>query len=410
MNNFDRGWVLTCFGTAVGAGMLYLPTQVGPGGIWSVILLTLIIFPVTYVSHIGVTRIIASCPKATDFVGAIEHDLGRTVGFTISILYFLSIVTACIGYSTGLTNIINSFLVNQLHFVEVSRPLLTFIVLLCMTMMLLGSARVMVIITSAATFPLIILLFFVSAYLIPHWNLSSFYEPFTIKNFLKYTFLLLPLLVFAMNFSPVCSSLASFYRKEYKSIDEAVGHTDTVIKWTSILLLIFVMFFLLSVCFASTPEMLLDAYRTNKDALTTLSLAYNSPILQYVFPLVAFLAIASSYFGHFEGTRDGLNGIIIQLIAWKNPALKDKLNLSKMKMFSTVALFAMIWFLSVCNLSILTILGALSGPIVAIYAYLMPVVMMKRIPRLRIYRSKWAAFVFVMGICVIVGYYVGKIM
>jgi serine transporter len=410
VNNFDRGWVLTCFGTAVGAGMLYLPIQVGPGGIWSVILLTLIIFPVTYVSHIGVTRIIASCPKATDFVGAIEYDLGRTVGFTISILYFLSIVTACIGYSIGLTNIINSFLVNQLHFVEMSRPLLTFIVLLCMTVMLVGSSKVMVIITSAATVPLIILLFFVSAYLIPHWNLSSFYEPFTIKNLLKYVFLLLPLLVFAMNFSPVCSSLASFYRKEYENIDEAVGHTDIVIKWTSILLLIFVMFFVLSVCFASTPEMLLNACRTNTDALTTLSLAYNSPVLQYIFPLVAFLAIASSYFGHFEGTRDGLNGIIIQLIAWKNPALKDKLNLSKMKMFSTVALFVMIWFLSICNLSILSILGALSGPIVAIYAYLMPVIMMKRIPRLRIYRSKWAAFVFVMGICVIVGYYVGKIM
>jgi len=52
----------------------------------------------------------------------------------------------------------------------------------------------------------------------------------------------------------------------------------------------------------------------------------------------------------------------------------------------------------------------LSAPIVAIYAYLMPVVMMKRIPRLRIYRSKLAAFVFIIGIFALVGYYVGKIM
>ncbi|BAG14218.1 amino acid permease [Candidatus Endomicrobiellum trichonymphae] len=410
MNNFDRGWILTCFGTAVGAGMLFLPIQAGPGGIWPVILLALIIFPLTYVSHSGITRIVASCPEATDIVGAIEHDLGRTVGFTISILYFLSIVSACIGYSIGLTNIINTFLVNQMHLTEISRPLLTLIILLSMTAMLFGNEKTVVLVTSALTFPLIVLLVFVSAYMIPHWNLSILYEPTTIRNFTKHSLLLLPLLVFAMNFSPVCSSLAAFYRKQYNRIDEAIKHTDLVVKWTSVLLLIFVMFFVISLCFCITPEILFNANKNNTDALTTLSLAYNSPILQYIFPVVSFLAIASSYFGHFEGTREGLNGIIVQIITWKNPARKSTLDLEKMRNVSTAVLFAIIWFLSVSNLSILFVLGALSAPIVAIYAYLMPVMMMKRIPRLLIYRSKLAAFIFVMGIFTLVGYYVGKIM
>ncbi|MDR0820247.1 MAG: amino acid permease [Endomicrobium sp.] len=410
MNNFDRGWILTCFGTAVGAGMLFLPIQAGPGGIWPVILLTLIIFPLTYGSHSGITRIVASCPGATDIVGAIENDLGRTIGFTISVLYFLSIVSACIGYSIGLTNIINTFLVNQMHFAEISRLLLTFIILLSMTVVLFGNEKIVVLVTSALTFPLIILLVFVSVYMIPHWNLSLLHEPIKIRDFTKYTLLLLPLLVFAMNFSPVCSSLAAFYRKQYNRIDEAIKHTDLVVKWTSILLLIFVMFFVISLCFCITPEILRSAGKNNTDALTTLSLAYNSPILQYIFPVVSFLAIASSYFGHFEGTREGLNGIIVQIITWKNPARKSTLNLKKMRIISTVVLFAIIWFLSVSNLSILSVLGALSAPIVAIYAYLMPIMMMKRIPRLRIYRSKLAAFVFVMGIFTLVGYYVGKIM
>ncbi|OEG69975.1 hypothetical protein ATZ36_01690 [Candidatus Endomicrobiellum trichonymphae] len=410
MNNFDRGWILTCFGTAVGAGMLFLPIQAGPGGIWHVILLTLLIFPLTYISHSGITRIVASCPETTDIVGAIEHDLGHTMGFTISVLYFLSIVSACIGYSIGLTNIINTFLVNQMHFAEISRPLLTLIILLSMTVVLFGNEKIVVIVTSSLTVPLIILLFFVSVYMIPHWNLSILYKPITIRNFTKHTLLLLPLLVFAMNFSPICSSLAAFYRKQYNRIDEAIKHTDIVVKWTSILLLIFVMFFVISLCFCITPEILFNANKNNTDALTTLSLAYNSPVLQYIFPIVSFLAIASSYFGHFEGTREGLNGIIVQIITWKNPARKNTLNLKKMRVISTVVLFAIIWFLAVSNLSILSVLGALSAPIVAIYAYLMPVMMMKRIPRLRIYRSKLAAFVFVMGIFTLVGYYVGKIM
>jgi serine transporter len=169
------------------------------------------------------------------------------------------------------------------------------------------------------------------------------------------------------------------------------------------------MFFVISLCFCITPEILFNAKKNNTDILTTFSLAYNSPILQYIFPVVSFLAIASSYLGHFEGTREGLNGIIVQIITWKNPSRKNTLNLKKMRIISTVALFAIIWALSVPNLSIVDVLEALSAPIVAIYAYLMPVMMMKRIPRLRIYRSKLAAFVFVMGIFALVGYYVGKI-
>ncbi|MDR3253731.1 MAG: hypothetical protein LBT07_02045 [Endomicrobium sp.] len=86
MKNLDRGWVLTCFGTAVGAGILFLPIQAGLSGIWPIIFLTLIIYPITYISHRGITRIITSCPKATDIVGAVEYDLGHTTGFIVSIL------------------------------------------------------------------------------------------------------------------------------------------------------------------------------------------------------------------------------------------------------------------------------------------------------------------------------------
>jgi serine transporter len=410
VSNLDRGWVLTCFGTAVGAGILFLPVQAGLSGIWPIIFLTLIIFPITYISHRGITRIVTSCPKVTDIVGAVEYDLGHTAGFVVSILYFLSIVTICVGYATGLTNIINSFLVNQMHFAEMSRPLLTFIILAIMTSILLGNEKVMVAVASVLTFPLIILLFALSVYMIPQWNLSAFYEPFVIKDFIKYTFLLLPILIFAMNFSPICSSLGAFYRKQYNSVDEAVKHSDSVVKWNSILLLFFVMFFVFSLFFSTTPEILLSAKQRNIDALTAISLAYNLKILQYLFPIIALLAITSSYFGHFVGTREGLGGIIVKTITSKNPELKNKLNHNQIKLISTLILFTMLWFLAVYNPSILSIISALAAPIIALYAYLMPVLLMKYIPRLRIYRSKLAAFVFIMGIFTVVGYFVGKTM
>ena len=87
LTRYDMEWVLTLFGTAIGAGILFLPIQAGLGGIWPMIILTVIIFPLTYYSHRGITRLVASNETATDITGVVEQDLGRNAGFIVSISY-----------------------------------------------------------------------------------------------------------------------------------------------------------------------------------------------------------------------------------------------------------------------------------------------------------------------------------
>ena len=50
----------------------------------------------------------------------------------------------------------------------------------------------------------------------------------------------------------------------------------------------------------------------------------------------------------------------------------------------------------------------MSAPIIALYCYIMPVLLMKRVPRLAIYRTRWAALVFLFGLVTIVGYGVAE--
>ncbi|MDR2437125.1 MAG: hypothetical protein LBD17_03535, partial [Endomicrobium sp.] len=228
------------------------------------------------------------------------------------------------------------------------------------------------------------------------------------RDFIKNILLLLPILIFAMNFSPVCSSLGAFYKKTFSSKQEAIKNSDNVIKWTSIFLFVFVMFFVFSLFFSITPEILLSAKKENIDALTAIAIYYNTPTFLYTLPIIAFLAISSSYFGHFAGTREGFCGIISQIITWNRPELKEKINLTKIKIVCTFILVALLWVCAVYNLSILSIIGAVSSPIIAMYAYLMPVILMKKVPRLFIYQSKWAAFVFIVGVFTIVGYCLGQ--
>lgn len=405
----DFQWMLTCFGTAVGAGILFLPIQAGMGGIWPIIILTLFIFPITYIAHRGITRIVASCNEETDISGAIEKDLGRNVGFAVSILYFLSIVTICISYATGITNIVESFLLNQMGITGIARPLLTFVLLMALTAVILGGEKTLIRVTSLIVYPLIAFLIILSFYMMPRWNLTVFTAPIVVSDIMKNMLLIFPILIFAMNFSPVCSTLGRAYRKHYPSGDEAVYRTDRIIKWNSLILLIFVMFFVFSMVLATTPEMLLKAKQQNIDILTVLSLEAQQPFLKYLVPAVAFLAIASSYFGHFLGTREGFVGIVARVMTWNASEEKAKqLNYRKINFVITLLMVIGLWLLAIYNPPILKIIGALSAPIIAIYCYLMPVFLMKRLPRLLIYRSKLAGFVFVMGLIGIFGDLIGN--
>ena len=47
-SDFTFSWALGLFGTAVGAGVLFLPINAGMSGFWPLIIMTLIVGPMTY--------------------------------------------------------------------------------------------------------------------------------------------------------------------------------------------------------------------------------------------------------------------------------------------------------------------------------------------------------------------------
>ncbi|MDD7426348.1 MAG: hypothetical protein PUK61_08035, partial [[Actinobacillus] rossii] len=57
-NKFDITWVFNLFGTAVGAGVLFLPINAGMGGFWPLVIMAMIIIPMTYLAHRGLARFV----------------------------------------------------------------------------------------------------------------------------------------------------------------------------------------------------------------------------------------------------------------------------------------------------------------------------------------------------------------
>lgn len=87
-NTFDTRWILSLFGTAVGAGILYLPIKAGVGGFWPIVVMCIVIFPMVYLSHRALSLFVSQADGNKDITHAAEEYFGRGVSVFISILYF----------------------------------------------------------------------------------------------------------------------------------------------------------------------------------------------------------------------------------------------------------------------------------------------------------------------------------
>lgn len=56
----DTMWMLGLYGTAIGAGVLFLPINAGVGGMIPLIIMAILAFPMTFFAHRGMTRFVLS--------------------------------------------------------------------------------------------------------------------------------------------------------------------------------------------------------------------------------------------------------------------------------------------------------------------------------------------------------------
>ncbi|CAI8802527.1 membrane hypothetical protein [Pseudomonas marginalis] len=110
----DTTWMLGLYGTAIGAGTLFLPINAGVGGFWPLIVLALLAFPMTFFAHRGLTRFVLS-GKSGDITEVVEEHFGVGAGKLITLLYFFAIFPILLVYSVALTNTLGSFMEHQLH-------------------------------------------------------------------------------------------------------------------------------------------------------------------------------------------------------------------------------------------------------------------------------------------------------
>ena len=390
----DTTWMLSLFGTAVGAGILFLPINAGMGGFWPLVLMALIIGPMTYLAHRGLSRFVCSSSiPGSDITQVVEEHFGEGAGKAITLLYFFAIYPIVLIYGVGITNTVDSFIVNQLGMASPPRFLLSGVLILGMMSVMVAGEKFMLKVTQLLVYPLVGILAFMSMYLIPEWKMDALQIVPETGAFLGTVWLTIPVLVFAFNHSPAISQFSVALKRDHGN--NAARKADVILRNTSMMLVGFVMFFVFSCVLSLSPAQLAEAKAQNLPILSYLANVHASGFVSYFGPLIAFIAIVSSFFGHYMGATEGMKGIIVKQIRSNGTQIAD----AKIDKFILGFMFVTIWAVAVINPSILGMIEALGGPIIAAILYLMPMYAVYKVPALKAYRGRLSnIFVVIAGL------------
>ena len=219
-------------------------------------------------------------------------------------------------YSVALTNTASSFIVHQLHMSEPPRSILSLVLVLGLIAILNFGQDITVKIMSMLVYPFIASLLFIAISLIPQWNTSmlSFSAVSTASTgtgYLGTIWMILPIIVFSFNHSPMISSFVMKQRATY-GIDATDAKCAQIQKVCYIMTFVVVMFFVWSSTLSLTPNDLKVAKEQNLSILSYLANELNSPVITIAAPIIAFVAITKSFLGHYIGAYEVMRDMIIK--------------------------------------------------------------------------------------------------
>jgi serine transporter len=394
----DTVWMLSLYGTAIGAGTLFLPINAGLHGIWPLIIMAFLAFPMTFFSHQALCRFVLSGSSASnDITEVVEEHFGSTIGKLLTILYFFAIYPILLMYSVAITNTTESFLVNQLGVEAPPRALLAIILIMALMAIVRFGQEIIVKSMSVLVYPFVFILILLSLYLVPHWNDAIFHSGFGAdtsngNGFLTTLWLTIPVMVFSFNHSPIISSFAVNQKQTYGQ--DAEEKSSVILKFSHLMMVVTVMFFVFSCVLSLSPQDLALAKKQNISILSYLANHFHTPVIAYIAPLIAFIAIAKSFLGHYLGASEGLHGLIVKSLRTRGKVV------SSPKLYTIIEAFMIIscWIVATINPNILTMIETLGGPVIAIILFLMPMYAILKIPAMQKYRQPIAnIFVSLIG-------------
>ncbi|WP_139708781.1 threonine/serine transporter TdcC [Aeromonas allosaccharophila] len=415
----DTTWGLGLFGTAIGAGVLFFPIRAGYGGLIPILIMMILAYPIAFYCHRALARLcLSGSNPSANITETVEEHFGKMGGVVITFLYFFAICPLLWIYGVTITNTFMAFWEHQLQLVPLNRGVVALGLLLLMAFVIYFGKDLMVKVMSYLVFPFIASLIVISLSLVPYWNSAVFDQVnlseismFGHDGILVTVWLGISIMVFSFNFSPIVSSFIVSKREEYEhefGRDFTEKRCSKIISGASMLMVAVVMFFAFSCLFTLSPQNMAEAKAQNIPVLSYLANHFSSlagsksafaTTLEYAASIIALVAIFKSFFGHYLGTLEGLNGLILR---FGYQGDKNKVSLKKLNMISMLFIMGSTWLVAYVNPNILDLIEAMGAPIIASLLCLLPMYAVCKTSALAKYKGQASnLFVTIIGVLTI---------
>lgn len=398
-------WSFALYGTAVGAGTLFLPIQLGSAGAIVLFITALVAYPLTYWPHRALAQfILSSNTKGNEGItGAVSHYYGKKIGNLITTLYFIAFFVVVQIYAVAITNSLTEQLAKHLTVDTTVRVLVSLGVVLVLNLIFLMGRHITIKVMGFLVFPLIAYFLFVSIYLTGSWQPSLLTSQMAVdRHTLHQVWISIPVMVFAFSHTPIISTFAVDRREKFA--DAAMDKCKKIMKVAYLIICLSVLFFVFSCLLSIPPSYIMTAKEEGVTILSALSMMPSSPAwLGISGIIVAIVAMSKSFLGTYFGVIEGATEIVKSSL--------NQVGIKKSRAFNraiSIMGVSLITFAVCCiNPNAISMIYAISGPLIAMILFIMPTLSTYLIPSLKPYRSIGSLLTLVVGVLCVSVMFVG---
>ena len=212
----------------------------------------------------------------------------------------------------------------------------------------------------------------------------------------------IPVMVFAFSHTPIISTFAVDRREKYG--EEAMGKCKKIMKVAYLIICLSVLFFVFSCLLSIPPSYIVAAKEEGVTILSALSMMPSSPAwLGISGIIVAIIAMSKSFLGTYFGVIEGATEIVKSSL--------NQVGVKKSRAFNravSILGVSLITFAVCCiNPNAISMIYAISGPLIAMILFIMPTLSTYLIPSLKPYRSIGNMLTLIVGVLCVSVMFVG---
>ncbi|WP_305462894.1 hypothetical protein [Photobacterium leiognathi] len=396
-DSVDIGWIVMSIGMAIGAGIVFLPVQVGVMGLWVFLLSSVIGYPAMYLFQKLFINTLAESKKCTDYPGVISGYLGKNWGIALGILYFIMLVIWVLVYSLAITNdsasYLHTFGVTESH---LNHNVFYGLALICL-LSYIGSKseKFLFKISGFMAVTVIALVAVMGVLLIPQWNFNNITAVGDWGKMIKDAIITLPFTLTSILFIQSLSPMVISYRSHEKSIEVARYKASRAMTIAFSILFVVVFFFAVSFTFAISQTEAQHALKENISALAMIAHYFPGSWATIVGIVINIFAVVTSFFGVFLAFKEACKGLAMNILERKYA--HEEINTELVNKLTTVFIILIAWTAVALNLPILSF-TSICSPIFGIVGCLIPAYLVYKVPTLNKYKGTATYLIIITGI------------